>query len=41
MGQYNVSQAEVLIREQPSARRQYVGQSVGLIQRVDVDNQNL
>ncbi|KAG4417670.1 MAG: hypothetical protein CL912_29975 [Deltaproteobacteria bacterium] len=37
MGQYNVSQAEVLAHEPPSAQRQYAGQSVVSIQRVDGD----
>jgi hypothetical protein len=37
MGRYNVSQAEVLAHEGPSTQRQYAGQSVVSIQRVDGD----
>ena len=37
IGQYNVSQAEVLAHEPPSAQRQYAGQSVVSNQRVDGD----
>lgn len=35
MGQYNVSQAEILAHEPPAARMQYAGQSVVSVQRVD------
>lgn len=35
MGQYNVSQAEILAHETPDAQRQYAGQSIVSIQRVD------
>ena len=37
MGQYNVSQAEILAHEPPSVQRQYAGQSVVSIRRVDGD----
>ena len=37
MGQYNVTQAEVLAHESPSAQRRYAGQSDVSIRRVDGD----
>ena len=37
MGQYNVSQAEVLAHESPVVQQQYAGQSVVSIHRVDGD----
>jgi hypothetical protein len=37
MGQYNVSQAEVLAHETPDTQKQYAGQSVVSIRRVDDD----
>ena len=37
MGQYNVSQAEVLAHEPPTAQRQYGGQSVASLRRTDGD----
>ena len=37
MGQYNVSQAEVLAHEPPSAQQQYAGQSVVSLRRMDGD----
>lgn len=37
MGQYNVTQAEVLAHEPPDVQRQYAGQSVVSIIRIDGD----
>jgi Protein of unknown function (DUF2786) len=37
MGQYNVSQAEVLAHETSEARQQYAGQSIVAVQRTDED----